>query len=330
MKKILAATLALTMVFALSACSGKTDTTKSSTVQPKRDTITVAIPAAPANLDGNLHLTTSDYFTSGNVFEKLIGFNSDGSYRFQAAEKISRSDDGLTAFIKIREGMKFQDGTPVTIDDVIFSYNRAMNEGKQGGGLAGVCIPELVKVDETTCSIKLLFPAVDVNALLVYGGIVPKAAVEKDPAAFDKAPIGSGPYKIVSYTNNETIKLEAFNDYYDTKANIKNIICKVISDPSAAAIALEAGEVDVVYSVSNLDVKNLEGNDKFTVARNSAAHTQMVQFLKGPNMENPKLREGLYHAINPKDALIAGVDGDGTEAKNGIFLRLLCRTITVL
>lgn len=280
-----------------------------------RDTVTVVIPFPPVNLDANKYTTSSDYFTRGAINGFLFEHDRTGKIINAVAEKIWRSEDGLTAFVKIRPGIKFHDGSVVTADDVVFSYNR-FTATPDGANLAAFCSVTLEKVDASTVSLKLNYPGVLAEECLAFAPIIPKAVVEADEEAFNKNPIGCGPYRFVSYENKEIITLEAFEGYFGKKPSIKNIKARVISDPSAAVIALEAGEVDVVYGVTGMDLKNLDSSPDFTVDRVPAVTTVLVGFMQGDAMNNKKLRQALFHGINREEALILGADGEGVISSN--------------
>jgi peptide/nickel transport system substrate-binding protein len=313
-KKSIVFVLCLAMILSMAACNtAKDSTTEGNTDIPKRDDVIVAIGAPPANLDTNMYQTTTDYFVSPCIFDYLFRYDSLGNIFPSMAEKVEQAADGMSITVTIKKGIKFHDGTEVTADDVVFSFNRYAATGA-GQGFMAYISTTLEKVDDYTVKLAKNYPAAKAEDCLAFVPIVPKAAVEMDAAAFDKAPIGCGPYKFVSYENNELITLEAFEDYFGGKPAIKTLKAKVISDPSTAAIALEAGEIDVLYNVSSMDVANLETTGKFFVDKSPSTMISYVEFKAGELMTNKKLREALFHAINPEDALIAGADGDGIIA----------------
>jgi len=314
MKKIFALILCFIIIFTMTACNKEeVDTTETSENTPKRDDVIVAIMAPPANFDTNLYQTTTDYFVSPAIFDYLFRYDSFGNIFPSMAEKVENAADGMSITVTIKKGIKFHDGTEVTADDVVFSFNRYAATGA-GQGFMAYIATTLEKVDDYTVKLMKNYPAAKAEDCLAFVPIVPKTIVEKDAVAFDKAPIGCGPYKFVSYENNELITLESFEEYFGGKPAIKTLKAKVISDPSTAAIALEAGEIDVLYNVSSMDLANLESTGKFSIDKAPSINISYVEFKSGELMTNKKLREALFHAINPEDALIAGADGDGIIA----------------
>src|SRR4029079_4490372 len=101
--------------------------------------------------------------------------------------------------------------------------------------------------------------------------IVPKAIVEKDAAAFANSPVGTGPFKFVSWKRGDTISLEANPDYWGGKPKLDKIELKIVPDNSARVVALEAGDLDFVQSpLSPQDVSRLQSGGKLKVDRTPA------------------------------------------------------------
>jgi len=166
------------------------------------------------------------------------------------AESWSVARDGLSYDFVIRKGVKFHNGDPVTAEDVKFTFERYK-------GASAALLKDKVKEIQVLAPDRVRFvlkqPWPDFMAF--YGTsatgaawIVPKKYIEKvGEDGFRKAPIGAGPYKVVSVSAGNELKLEAFADYWRKKPAVKHLIMRSIPDESTRAVAVKTGEVDVAY-----------------------------------------------------------------------------------
>ncbi len=163
------------------------------------------------------------------------------------AESYEISPDVKTATFKLRAGIKFHDGSPVTPEDVKFSFE------KYRGANASVLHEKTERVevvDDRTIRFHFKEPFLDF--LTIYGSaasgagwIVPKAYYEKVGSnGFKQKPIGAGPYKLVRQQAGSEIELEAFTDYWRKVPNIKTIIMKGVPEGSTRVALLQTGEAD--------------------------------------------------------------------------------------
>ena len=167
------------------------------------------------------------------------------------AESWSVSKDHLAYEFVLRQGARFHNGEPVTAEDVKFSFERyrgaAVKTIKER--VAGVDVVDALRV-----RFRLKQPWPDFLTFYTTatgaGWIVPKKYVEKvGDEGFKKAPIGAGPYKFMSFTPGVEVVMEAFDQYWRKRPNVRRIVFKVIPDESTRLAALKRGEVDIVYSI---------------------------------------------------------------------------------
>jgi len=167
------------------------------------------------------------------------------------AESWQMSPDGRTYDFKLRKGVKFHNGDTLTAEDVKFSFERYH-------GAAAKSLKDRVAAVETPDPLHVRFRLKNAwpdfmtfyTAASGAGWIVPKKYVEKvGDDGYKKAPIGSGPYKFVSFTPGVELVLEAFDGYWRKTPSVKRLVFKVIGDETTRLAALKRGEVDVVYSI---------------------------------------------------------------------------------
>ncbi|HEX9125094.1 MAG TPA: ABC transporter substrate-binding protein [Methylomirabilota bacterium] len=169
------------------------------------------------------------------------------------AQSWSQSPDGLTYEFVLRKGVKFQNGDPVTAEDVKFSFERY--RGASAALLKGkVAAVEIVDPLRVRFRLKQPWP----DFMTFYGTpatgaawIVPKKYVEKvGDEGFKRAPVGAGPYRLVSFKPGVELVLEAFPGYWRKAPAIKTLVFKVIPDEATRLAALKTGEVDVAYGIA--------------------------------------------------------------------------------
>ena len=169
------------------------------------------------------------------------------------AEAWSEAKDHLSYTFTLRKNVKFHDGSPLTAEDVKFSFERYK-------GASATLLKEKVKdvqiVNPTQVRFVLKEPWPDF--MLFYGTtasgagwIVPKHYVEKvGEDGFKKAPIGAGPYKVVAFTPGVELVLEAFDQYWRKPPSVKRLVMRSMVEETTRAAALKRGEVDIAYLLS--------------------------------------------------------------------------------
>ncbi|MGC2201789.1 MAG: ABC transporter substrate-binding protein [Stellaceae bacterium] len=167
------------------------------------------------------------------------------------AESWSTSEDNLTYEFVLREGVKFHNGEPVTAEDVKFSFERYRGAAHD---LMKKQVAEIETPDPRHIRFKLNKPWPDFltfySSASGAGWIVPKKYVEKvGDDGFNKAPIGAGPYKFVSFNPGVELVLEAFDQYWRKTPSVKRLVMKVIPDEATRLAALERGDIDIAYSI---------------------------------------------------------------------------------
>lgn len=308
MKKFLAVVLAGVMVFSLAACSGGdaqtggTPTTADGEEGSKtKNTLNYGLSADPAGLDPQ---TTSDGIASqvmAQVFDNLVSRDEDGNYHAELAEDWVVSEDGTELTFTLRQGVKFHNGETMTADDVVFSINRAIESSITKTITSN--IQSVEKIDDNTVKVTLPFPygaALECisNHYLV---IISQKAYEEDPEGFNTNPVGTGPYRFVSWERGSKVTLERFEEYWGDPASIQNVVFKVYTDSSTAVLAFEAGELDFMYNVPQVD-------------RAKFLDTETVNYVEAPMNGNAFIlfnnRDGVFSDVRVRQAVTYAVDRD--------------------
>lgn len=177
------------------------------------------------------------------------------------------SDEGKTYTYTIKEGLQFADGTPLTADDFVFSWNRLNTLEGQVSGLVQVYVESVEAPDAKTVVYKLKYPIGFFNALAATAPFVPvnpNTFTLDEIVQFPDKLDGVGPYRMVSNVPGEQLVLEA-NPFYtgEDKPIIPNVIIKYFADPTTMGNAVEKGEIDIAWRilgpVESIRLQSVEG-----------------------------------------------------------------------
>jgi peptide/nickel transport system substrate-binding protein len=224
------------------------------------------------------------------------------------AESWTQSRDGLVYEFVLRKNARFHNGDPVTAEDVKFSFDRYKGAAAK---LLHDRVREVQIVDPGRVRFHLKEPWPDF--MTFYGTsatgaawIVPKKYVEKmGDDGFKKAPVGAGPYRVVSFTPGVELVMEAFEGYWRKVPSVKRLVFRSMPDEATRAAALKAGDVDIVYLLSGPlaeEVKRTPG------LRLAAAMPPGVVFLDLPEQWDPK---SPWHDLRVRQAAGFALDRAG-------------------
>ena len=255
-------------------------------------TIVIVTGFGPNSMDIHRKGTNRpSYAMAVNLYDRLLGYGSktlaDGSMMYdytklepEVAESWVVAEDGMSATFKIRKGATFWDGSPITADDIKWSYDRAVSVG--GFPTVQMKAGSLVKpeqfeaLDKSTFRIKFLhkskltLPDLGVPVPIIINSKVAIAhATEKDPWATEylhKNPAGSGAYKLASWEPGQQVVLERFEEWKNGPLPpIKRVILREVPSSSTRRALLERGDIDVSYDVPPKDSKELREGGKVKV-----------------------------------------------------------------
>jgi peptide/nickel transport system substrate-binding protein len=204
------------------------------------------------------------------------------------AESWSVSPDQRVYEFKLRPGLKFHNGDPFTAEDVKFSFNRA-----KSSRILKDKVREVEIVDPYRVRFHLHEPFPDFMAFYgtlatASGWIVPKSYVEKVGAdGFKKAPVGLGPYKLVSNTPGIEMVLEANESYWRKMPSVKRLVFKSVPEPTTRAAMLKKGEVDIAYLLDSPTALELKRDPNFRIAFSGAIGIHFLDFFDQWDPKSP-------------------------------------------
>lgn len=245
------------------------------------------------------------------LFDGLVTRAADLSLRPGLAREVPEAT-GTTVTFRLREGVTFHDGTPLTAEDVAFTYNAVLDAGNNSTIRGDFAAIEKVEApDPATVVFHLRHPYAPILQRATLG-IVPKRLLEGqslDSAAFNTRPVGTGPYRFVSWTPGDKIVLEANENYWGGAPSIRRLVLAFASDDNARATRMAAGEFDATELPPKAAAR-FDGQDGLTVHRVPSADYRGVMFpIKQPVTGDPAIRRALSAAIDRRamvDTILAG------------------------
>lgn len=313
--------LSITAIMML-ACGGPKEKEKEEETvkeQPKvRDTIVVAQGADATSLDPH---ATNDQ-TSSRVYVQLYDTLVKTDLDMEIVPGLAKSWeqlDSLTTVFKLREGVKFHNGEELKAGDVKFTIDRMLKFPRVQHIVQAVDRVEVV--DDYTVKVITREPF---GALLKHlshtsASILNEKAVTEGEEGYGMEPVGTGAFSFVKWDAGDKIVLRANEEYFRGAPEIKNLVFKRIPEGSGRTIALERGEVDIVYDIGPIDVGAVKGNaDLILVEEVSLSMVYLGFNMKREPYNNLKVREAIGYAIKVDDIINAVLVGQGIEANSPI------------
>ena len=245
-----------------------------------------------------------------NVYEGLVKPASDGSLIPAVAS--SYDVDGNVFTFTLRDGIKFHDGTDVTVQDVVFSVSRAagLYEGEPLEPALAV-IESVEATDDKTIVITVGAPNLELLAYLATS-IIPENFDGSGP------PPGTGPFMYISRTPQENFIIERFDDYWGEKAAIDRVVYRIIENPETLVMSLQSGTIDVCPQLTYDQA--MQVGDAFETISSSMKLVQAVYLNNAvAPFDNVEVRRALAHAINRQEIMDIMADGYGFPLGSSIY-----------
>jgi peptide/nickel transport system substrate-binding protein len=304
MKRGLLLILAVGIVFAGSICYA----------QPKGDL--VLCQAAEVNtLDWAKHNSITDMNYALQVFDMLYFRDAQGIPRPRLALSHRMINDTTWEF-KLRKGVKFHNGSIMTAKDVKSSIDR-MTDPQTKAFFAPyyTTIKEVKVVDESTIQIitkgldPLLLKRLSMN-LFVFASDLFK---EKGADVFFQSPVGTGPFKFVSWTRNDRMVLEAYEGYWDGAPRVKRLIIRPVPEAATRLAELQTGNADIITNIPPFLVPQMKESPNATVQSIPSGRVMFLYvncLVEGP-LKNRKVRQALNYAVDRKAIIDNILKGSG-------------------
>lgn len=289
-------------------------------------TLTIGLGVEPSSIDPHYHNLGPNNSLSLHVFDRLVLPDENQQHTPGLAVEWGPVDE-LTWEFKLREGVKWHDGSPFTADDVKFTMERAGNVPQSPSSFNIYTRgKEIEVVDDHTVRISTAEPyPLMANDMATLPIISRKAAEGKETRDFNLGPaaIGTGPYKFVEFVPGDRAVFEANPDYWGGKPAFDRLVFRFIGSDPARIAALRAGDVDLIDNVPTPDIEGLKKNPDVTVTQGISNRVIYLHldhdrddspFVKDAGGKNPlkdlRVRQAISKAINRQaivDRIMEGV-----------------------
>lgn len=269
------------------------------------DAITVALPGSLSSLYVGDESGILNYYIASITQEGLVSLNAEGTLQPGLAQSWTQPDD-VTYVYELREDARFQDGTPVTADDVVFSLEQARDETSSPGlsyYLSGV--ESVEKTGEHEVTITLAQPDSSFAANMSTAGaafITSKEfweSADGEVGTSSNLLMGSGPYRVTEFVPDSHVNFERVDTWWGELPTVESINVQFIPDEGTRLLAAQSGDVDVAFNVPLAQAAQWESLDNMRVDYvNDLSYVGMYFNLALAPFDDPKVREAFAHSVD--------------------------------
>jgi peptide/nickel transport system substrate-binding protein len=320
-KKMKQIRIAITVLFCLSAflsaCGGGAAPTQEAA---KPQFAVYALNSEPlTNWDPAIEFSNGIHLHN-NMYEQLLRYDAAAKKIIPLlAESYSVSEDGLTWTFKIRQGVKFQNGDPMTAEDVKYAIDRTMGLGA-GASYIWSAVESITVVDPQTVEFKLLYKnPLDLVAATGYAAFIysKKCVNEANEWIAEAKGCGTGPYMLKSAKWGDEVIVEAFPDYWGGWGDkyFSQVVFKKISESATRRQMIEAGEATITVELPYSDVNALKENPNVKVNIEPSWQNLIGMFnTQKPPLDDVKVRQALAYAFPYEQVINSAVGGYARQA----------------
>ena len=248
------------------------------------------------------------------VYDTLVIKDENGAIAPSVASSWEVSADGLVYTLKLRDDVKFSDGSVFSAEDAKFNIDAGKASSFTQWAMGGVDKCEVV--DNSTIAITLTDSDAGFLEKLTWIYLVGKASYEAAGDQYGKSAetvVGSGPYIVSEWKPAESVTFVSNENYFGGAPAIKKVTFKTMSDANAAVIALQTGELDLyINDVPNISISTLQGSDKVSVVSYpSYVLMDIIMNCETGLFADVKLREAVACGVDREKMLIIGTEGQG-------------------
>jgi peptide/nickel transport system substrate-binding protein len=315
----------------LAACGGdgdgegQTGTTPTGDIK-KGGRFSMARNEEPLSLDPIIPSDNGSIWVIYQMFDQLTTVNEDSSgIAPSIAESWEISPDGTVYTFAIRQGVKFHDGSPMTMDDVVFSLERVFDPAGSGYSFLFGTVEGVAAVDATNIQITLREPFTPLldNLNVFPASIVPKAAVEADAEAFAQNPVGTGPFKLQEFAKGRHVHLVKHQEYWKPdRPHLDEVFIPSVTDDNTRILRVQGGEVDAALAIPYAQIDQLDAQDDIDVQIEELFRFDgmWLNHAEAP-LDDVKVRQALNYATD-KEAMLKSIFFDKVEIANHMMPKM--------
>jgi peptide/nickel transport system substrate-binding protein len=257
-----------------------------------------------------------EFYLIWGIFNGLVKFDEKMNVVPDLAESFAVSEGGALE-IKLRQGVKFHDGSTMTADDVKFTLERVLDEKFASPNRSKVsAIDKIEIINPTTLRIVTKEPFAPLLTFLANARtgtqILSRAAVKAAGDDFGKKPVGTGGYMLKDWRPGERVTLSAFSGYFGGAPKIGTVDLPLIAEESSGVTALLGGQIDLTSTAPFADIPNLVKNPDITVLKQAGLNTRYIQLNhRKPPFDDPAFRRAVSMAFDRNAMVKAVLFGEG-------------------
>lgn len=326
---ILATTLLL--LFVIVGCSNTGSSNVASTAASNEAATTKSITMSWPRDIGTMNPHTynpSQLFAQSMLYEPLVSYQKDGKMEPALAESWTISDDGKVYTFKLRSGVKFSDGTDFNAEIVKKNFDAVMAHKQTHSWLGIVNVLDKTEVvDDLTFRMTLTEPYYpvlqDLSVVRPFRFLGEAGFPDNgDTSEGVKEPVGTGPWMLAEYKQDEYAVFKRNPNYWGTAPNIDQVTVKIIPDAETRVAAFEKGELDLIYGegVISLDAfKQLRDNTEYTTQLSDPVGTRSLLLnSSNPKLSDVRVRTALHQGFN-KQAMVEGITSGLEEPADSVL-----------
>ena len=274
--------------------------------------VVVAITADPGHFNPGITTGYNVHVVADSMFNGLVALDGELTPTPDLAESWTVSDDNKVYSFQLVDNATWHDGEPFTSADVKFTFENVLfnYHSRTKAGLGGV-VEAIETPDDHTVVFRMAEPygpllqRLDVTEAPILPMHIFETGGDPNEHSANLQPVGTGPYRFVDYSQDDTITLERNADYFKHGLpKIERLIFRVIPDSNTQLLALEQGEVDYVNRIPLADVERLRGQGDITLVDSSTGPgggnciVTMSFNLERPALQPLEVRQAIAHAID--------------------------------
>jgi peptide/nickel transport system substrate-binding protein len=282
------------------------------------DTINFGLDSDPRGIEPALGYDFTANIPICNITEGLMALDDNNALYPLLAEKFEQPDP-LTYVYTMRDGVKFHDGSVMTVADSLASIDRVRNP-KMASQMAWMfeIVDTITQTGDKQLTIKLKSASGSFQyvAAVTAMHVMPKSLIDTTPDTQTQSPIGTGPYKFVKWEAGSQIELEKNADYWQTgKPYFAKAVFKIVTDPTTRSAGLKTGDLNMVQAVPPDQVDVIKGIENVDLLNTIGFTINMIALRQDkPPFDDPKVREAVSKAIDVDSLLATFIKDTGVRS----------------
>lgn len=271
---------------------------------PPLDTLVIGIESNPTQLDPRLASDAYSIRIGSLLFDSLIRWDAEGN-PFPLLAESWENPDPQTYIFHLRPNIDFHDGTTLSADDVVYTYQSMKNPQLHSPNLATLEVVEsITATDPLTVVFRLKEPFAPFLRILELG-IVPRHLAEEAPEQFQKRPIGSGPFQLEAWEPDDKIVLLANKKHFKNRPRLKRLIFRIVPDDGTRLLELRKGSIDLVQNAISPDALPLLAKSKHLrfIEQEGIRYSYLGMNLRDPILKDLRVRKAIAYAIDREEII---------------------------